>query len=55
MGEERGCRKKETETVRGIEKGREGQTETNKHKVTLPDSCYPYMKLNEYRGMIKAT
>lgn len=32
MGEERGCRKKKTETLRGIEKGREGQTGTDKHK-----------------------
>lgn len=46
MGEERGCRKKETETLRGTEKGREGHTETGEQKETLSDSCYLYIKLN---------
>lgn len=46
MGEERGYRKKETEALRGTEKGREGQTETDKHKETLSDSFYLYIRLN---------
>lgn len=35
MGEERGCRKKETEALRGTEKAREGQTETDERKLYL--------------------
>lgn len=45
MGKERGCRKKETEALRGTAKGREGQSETDKHKETLSDSFYLYIRL----------
>lgn len=44
MGEDRGCRKKET--LIGTEKGREEQTETDMHKEILSYSFYLQMKLN---------